>query len=109
MIRGGALSGRSAEVPMRHRSLMVLVGLAIMGGRASAQSVLFDFDSLTAGAPLPLDVTVGGITAHLSATGQGYSIQSANCAGVTPTGFGGNWICPSSITAADLLVGFSRP
>ena len=71
-------------------------------------SVLFDFDTAPAHSPLPIDLTVGGITAHFSATGQGFSIQRADTMGFTPAGFAGNCIYPSSVFAADLLVGFSR-
>jgi hypothetical protein len=73
-----------------------------------AQPVLFDFDNAPAHSPLPIDVSAGGVTAHLSATGPGYSIQAAGTMGFTPAGFGGNCIYPSSVYAADLLIGFSR-
>jgi len=72
-----------------------------------AQSVLFDFDSAPQHAGLPIDVTQGALTAHLSATGQGYSIQAAGVLGFTPAGFAGNAVYPSSVFAADLLVGFN--
>lgn len=54
-------------------------------------------------------MTVGGITAQFSATGQGFSIQSANTMGFTPVGFSGNCIYPSSVYGSDLQVGFSQP
>src|SRR5512140_1742544 len=63
--------------------------------RAQAQAVLFDFDSAPVSATLPITLTVGGITAHFSATGDGYSIQPANTMGFTPAGFTGNCIYPS--------------
>ena len=75
---------------------------------AGAQSVLFDFDSAPLYTPLPLDVIAGSLTAHLSATGQGYSIQRADTLGFTPAGFAGHSIYPSSVYAADLQVGFSQ-
>ncbi len=75
---------------------------------ASAQVVLFDFDNVAAYTPFPITVTVGSITAHLSGTGQGYSIQAANVHGFTPTGFSGNVIDPSSINLADLLISFNQ-
>lgn len=74
---------------------------------AQAQSVLFDFDSAPLFTPLPLDVTVGSLTAHLAATGEGYSIQRADTLGFTPAGFAGNSIYPSSVFPADLLISFS--
>jgi hypothetical protein len=86
-----------------------LIVLALLiAGRAGAQSVLFDFDNAPLHAPLPIDVTAGGITAHISSTGLGgYSIQQANTLGFTPAGFAGYCIYPSSINAADLNIGFS--
>ncbi len=75
---------------------------------ASAQLVLFDFDNAPLYTSLPIYQTAGGITAHLSATGQGYSIQNANVIGFTPPGFSGHIIYPSSINLADLLIGFDQ-
>ena len=62
---------------------------------------LFDFDNAPPYASLPLDLTVDGITAHLSATGQGFSIQRADVLGFTPVGFAGNFICPNSVVVLD--------
>jgi hypothetical protein len=70
--------------------------------------VLFDFDNAPIHTSLPIDLTVGGLTAHLSATGQGFSIQPANTMGFTPVGFGGLCIYPNSVFPADLLVSFSQ-
>src|SRR3974390_234751 len=77
--------------------------------KAEAQSILFDFDTAPVYTSLPISLTVGGITAQFSATGQGYSIQPANSLGFTPAGFGGYCLYPNSIYAADLLVTFSTP
>ena len=74
----------------------------------SAQLVLFDFDNAPLYTSLPIYQTAGGITAHLSATGSGYSIQNANVLGFTPPGFAGRIIDPSSINLADLLVHFDH-
>ncbi len=82
---------------------------SLLLARAEAQSVLFDFENATLRAGLPMSLTVGGITAQFSATGQGFSIQAANSMGFTPAGFSGNCIYPNSIYAADLLVSFSVP
>jgi|SRR5664279_2675698 hypothetical protein len=90
---------------MMIRLTLFLLFLAI--APANAQSVLFDFDSAPLFTPFPLDVTSGPLTAHLSATGQGYSIQRADTLGFTPAGFAGNSIYPSSVFSADLLIGFS--
>ncbi len=73
-----------------------------------SQAVLFDFDNAPVHTSLPIYQTAGGITAHLSATGQGYSIQYANVLGFTPPGFAGLIIYPNSIFLADLLIRFDH-
>jgi hypothetical protein len=83
-----------------------LVGLVAIQLRA--QSIVFDFNDALAHTPLPIDSTRSGITAHFSASGQGYSIQDAGVLGFTPAGFTGNAIYPNSVYAADLMVGFSK-
>jgi hypothetical protein len=76
---------------------------------AMAASVLFDFNSGPQFTSLPLALTVGGITADLSATGQGFSIQdTAQVIGLLPTGFSGLGLSPNSVFAADLLVNFPQ-
>ncbi len=90
------------------RSGACLIGAVAAAAPAAAQTTMFDFNNAPQYTPLPIDLTVGGITAHFSATGQGYSIQSAGAMGFTPAGFSGNCIFPSSVFAADLLVGFSQ-
>lgn len=92
---------------MKTQTLIVLASLTIV--RTQAQSVLFDFENAPQYSALPIDLTVSGITAHFSATGQGYSIQLATCQGLNPVGFTGLCIYPSSINAADLTVDFSMP
>jgi len=92
---------------MKKQTLIVLTSLLLV--RAGAQSVLFDFENANRYSPLPITLTVGGITAQFSATGQGFSIQAANTMGFTPVAFSGNCIYPSSIYAADLVVNFSAP
>ncbi|MBK8553681.1 MAG: hypothetical protein IPL53_22570 [Ignavibacteria bacterium] len=69
---------------------------------------MFDFNNAPLHSPFPINLTIDGITAHLSATGQGYSIQYANVLGFTPQGFAGLSIYPNSINAADLLVTFDH-
>jgi hypothetical protein len=91
---------------MRTRALGFLA--AALLSSVSAQTVLFDFDNLAAHSPLPISVTQSGITALLSGTGDGFSIQAANVMGFTPAGFSGNCIYPSSVFAADLRIGFSQ-
>jgi hypothetical protein len=51
-----------------------------------------------------MNLTENGITAHFSATGNGFSIQEANTMGFTPAGFSGYVIYPNSIYLADLLI-----
>jgi len=75
---------------------------------ALAQSILFDFENAPQYTPLPTDLAAGGVTAHFSATGQGYSIQLAGALGFTPAGFSGRCIYPSSVSASDLSISFSR-
>lgn len=74
-----------------------------------AQDTVFDFENAPVHTSLPLQLSVAGVIAQLSATGQGFSIQPANTLGFTPVGFSGNCIYPNSIYAADLLVSFSVP
>jgi hypothetical protein len=85
-----------------------LVAASFASAPGFAQSVLFDFNSAPIHTSLPIDQTVSGITAHLSATGQGFSIQGPGSP-VYPQGFSGLFIYPNSIFKADLLVGFSVP
>jgi hypothetical protein len=95
---------------MRIQQLVTVAFLASLPGLADAQqTILFTFDNAPNQTSLPLDVTSDGLTAHLSATGQGFSIQSANVLGFTPQGFSGLCIYPNSVFAADLLIGFSAP
>ena len=63
-------------------------------------TILFNFDNAPVHTPLPLNLTVEGLTAHLSGTGPGYSIQDANVLGFTPAGFSGNSLYPDGINAA---------
>lgn len=79
-----------------------------MVSSSSAQEVLFDFDNAPLYANLPIYQTAGGITAHLSATGQGYSIQNANVLGFTPPGFYGRILYPNSIYISDIRIQFDR-
>lgn len=89
--------------------LCVAATLAAMATQAMAQRVLFSFDELNPYRSLPVDSSVGGINAHLSATGQGFSIQLYGSVGLAPRGMGGNYIFPNSVYAADLLISYSVP
>lgn len=91
------------------RFLVTCAVLVLAQQTALATTVLFDFNSAPQYSPLPLDLTVDGITAHFSATGQGYSIQNtAQVIGVLPAGFSGLGIVPSSVYASDLLISFPQ-
>lgn len=98
---------------LRMSSVIVVIVAMFVGAiwalPVRATPVFFDFDSAPRSAPLPIDITVDDLTAHLSATGQGFSIQRADALGFTPVGFAGNCVYPSSVFAADLLVSFSLP
>ena len=83
------------------------VAAAFSSSSSSAQQVLFDFNSAPDHTSLPLDQVSGGIVAHLSATGQGFSIQDSS-APVFPQGFSGLFLYPNSIYLADLLVSFDH-
>ncbi|MCC6361577.1 MAG: hypothetical protein IT450_22815 [Phycisphaerales bacterium] len=72
-----------------------------------AQARVFDFDNAPVRTSLPIDLTAGGLSAHFTATGGGYSIQPANTLGFTPAGFSGLCVYPNSVFAADLIVDFS--
>ncbi len=85
---------------------LVVAALLVMD--AHAQAVLFDFDNAPLSSSLPVDQTASGITAHISATGQGYSLQQASVLGFTPQGFAGRVIYPNSINPADLLIRFDQ-
>jgi hypothetical protein len=92
---------------MSRHPVLVVASLAFAAASAPAQSVLFDFNDAPLHASLPIDLTVNGITAHFSATGQGFSIQD-NTAPIVPVGFTGRFIYPNSIYPADLLVSFDH-
>jgi hypothetical protein len=73
------------------------------------QGRVFDFDNAPVHTSLPIDLTVGGLAAHFSATASGFSIQQANAMGFTPAGFAGLCVYPNSVFPADLVVDFSAP
>jgi hypothetical protein len=70
---------------MKTKTLVVPAGLLVF--RVGTQSVLFDSDNAPVHTPLPISLTVGGITTRFSATGQGFSVQPADSLGFTPVGF----------------------
>jgi hypothetical protein len=95
---------------MYKHTIILLISLMtiFLTSNLHAQAVLFDFDSAPIHTSLPLTLTVGGITAHFSATGQGFSIQDYFGNNFVPIGFSGLFICPNSINASDLLIRFDQ-
>jgi hypothetical protein len=94
-----------------HKSAIILfIGLMaiFLSSNLFAQTVLFDFDSAPIHTSLPLTLAVDGITAHFSATGQGFSIQDYFGNNFVPIGFSGLFICPNSINASDLIIRFDQ-
>lgn len=81
---------------IRTKMLLVLSGLLLV--RAEAQTVLFDFENANRYSSLPLSLTVGGITAQFTATGQGFSIQAANTMGFTPLALRATAFIPTAST-----------
>ncbi len=91
---------------MRKSSLALVLALAACAAPTLAQAQdVFDFDTAPLHASFPLDLTVNGLTAHLTGN---YSIQAANALGFTPIGFAGQCVYPNSIYQSDLGVGFSE-
>lgn len=93
---------------MKTKALLLMASVGSLAGSLAAQPLLFDFDNAPLHSSLPLSLTLAGVTAQFSATGQGFSIQQANSLGFTPTGFSGYCIYPNSVFASDLQVSFSQ-
>src|SRR6476469_4130197 len=89
--------------------LSLVTALAAFSVCAQTQSVTFDFDNAPQHAPLPLNVTAGGITGYFSSGTPlyNYSIQAVDVLGFTPQGFSGLCIFPSTVFQSDLLVSFT--
>jgi len=88
-----------------------ILTLLILAAPVSAGTVLFDFDNASPGSPLPIGLTVDGLTAQFSSSGgSGFSIQTlgTGTTNIMPTGFSGNCIFPSGISTSDLLISFSQ-
>lgn len=75
----------------------------------AARAAVISFDNAPMYSPLPISYTEDGVTMHLSGTASGYSIQSPSSSPITPIGFTGCFVYPSSINAADLLISFDEP
>ncbi|MBS1715752.1 MAG: hypothetical protein JST30_15605 [Armatimonadetes bacterium] len=94
---------------LRSTKSLFLLSAVFLTLPVPAQSVAFGFDDVPAHTPLPIDVTAGGITAHLSYQFYGYSVQRADTMGFTPLGFQGNCIYPNTVFRDDLYIAFSEP
>lgn len=91
-----------------HLCLAIGIGLACAIGAASAQSTLFDFNNGPQYTGTPQDQVAGGIRAHFTATGSGYSIQNvAQVIGMLPTGFSGLGWSPNSVYGSDMMISFT--
>lgn len=93
---------------MRYAFALPLAASLLAASPLCAQSVLFNFENATLYMPFPLDLTVGGITAHFTGTGAGYSIQNSATVG-QPVGFSGKCVFPSGGPMADIIVSYSKP
>lgn len=74
-------------------------------------SATFDFDNAPAYTTLPLDLTVNGLSAHFSAyavSGGTYAIWPYDTWGISPPGFAGLSLFPTSVFGADLIADFSE-
>lgn len=91
------------------RKIVAIIATFSLLGDGMAQTVTFDFDSGPLHGSTPLDQSSGGLTAHFTATGNGFSVQPANVLGFTPVGFFGYCLYPNSIYLADLLISFDSP
>jgi len=87
-------------------AILAVIGLCLP---ATAWATLFDFDNAPYRSMLPISLTVEGIKADLSFTGdpKGFSIQRADALGFTPAGFSGLCIYPDSVFPADLHIAFT--
>ena len=93
------------------RALLLASALCFIGAAQAAggTKLNFNFDAGPEFALTPFVQSSGGVSATVSATGQGYSLQRANVLGWTPKGFSGLIVYPNSINASDLIIAFSHP
>ena len=99
--------GKSGLILRACKALLCFI-LVTKVSTSFTQDVLFDFDNAPLYTSLPITQVAGGITAHLAATGQGYSIQNANVLGFTPPGFAGHILYPNSIYLSDIRIRFDQ-
>ncbi len=85
----------------------VIVAMTGICVPAVAQAAYFSFDNAPQyGTVGGSSLTVDGVQANFSTTGNGFSYQAANVLGFTPSGFSGICIYPNSVFAADLQIDF---
>jgi len=89
--------------------MILLASLCLSFSEAKADLITFDFNGGPLQSPLPLNQFSGGLTAHFTATGDGYSIQQVGTLGISPVGFSGNCLYPSGINSSDLVISFDQP
>ncbi len=78
---------------------------------SAPQCATFDFDNAPAYTTVPLDLTVDGLTAHFTAyapSGGTYVVWPYDTWGISPHGFSGLSLFPTSVFPADLIVDFSQ-
>ncbi len=106
---GFVFSGWSDGATTPTHSFIATSDVTLTAFFASAPlSVTFDFDNARQYAPFPIDLTVNGLWAHFSGTGEGYSVQAVGTVGISPPGFSGLCAFPSSVFASDLVIDFSQ-
>lgn len=94
---------------MKLYRLTIAVGCLGLASMGITQSVLFNFDGGPQFTGTPLDQVSGGIRAHFTGTGSGYSIQNTDqVIGMLPLGFQGLGLSPNSVFGSDLGISFSR-
>jgi hypothetical protein len=91
--------------------LLTIVGLGPTSS-AAAQTVTFDFDTatptLTTFQNLPLDQTIGGVSARFSAVSGGFSVQSEASTGYRLSQFSGHYLFPNTTRGSALRIQFSQ-
>src|SRR5437868_2756996 len=97
VLRTGAAIMKSRHSTIAMSVLAAVSGLCAATAARAQGVVLFDFENAPVYTPFPVNIASGGIIAHLSGTGAGYSIQSTSTAPVVPAGFSGHFIYPSSV------------
>jgi hypothetical protein len=72
---------------------------------SAPDAVTFDFDTGPVSTSLPLDWTENGVTGHFTGN---FSVQPVGTVGISPIGFSGFCLWPSSVFSSDLVITFSE-